>query len=413
MSVRLHSEEIENAVLSLVMQYPDEILQRLAVEGITKHHFYTHRNSVLFEHFLEKKSNGVEIELITICDDLERKNLLEKIGGREKVAEVYTFSPSRAYLSDYIERLRNYHVSRMAYNSSQVVQEAINDDDPHKLVEIIKEAYQSASEALSTSSGVKTAKEACDEFVERIVEDNEVGDTPGIQTGLSSLDVATGGLRKRELWVVAGQTSGGKSVLALQCVASALRLGKKCLVFSLEMGAQEVAARLSSCMFSLDFGQLMNPRQLSSHSMAKVKRSITELASSPLWVVDEAGLTIDKIEAKAIQMNDVHDIDLIVVDYIQLVEVQDKRSPRHEQIAKITRDLKQLAKKINCPVITASQLNDEGKLRESRAIGHDADVVTMIGEGGLSLAKNRNGKRGVTLPLFLQGQFQIFHENKI
>ena len=105
------------------------------------------------------------------------------------------------------------------------------------------------------------------------------------------------------------------------------------------------------------------------------------------------------------------DFDCIIIDYIQLVGVSDAKDlARHEQIAKVTRTLKQLSKRYKCPIITASQLNDDGRLRESRAIGHDADTVLMIDpeSGTIGVAKNRNGARGDRLPLVMNGAFQRF-----
>ena len=165
---------------------------------------------------------------------------------------------------------------------------------------------------------------------------------------------------------------------------------------------------------NIPMGRLMgNAGEVMTKSdFVKVKSYVEEIkGADSLIICDSDSITLDDIEAKLARIEELGSFDLVIIDYIQLVELSESKDlPRHEQIAKVTRRLKQLAKRYQVPIITASQLNDDGRLRESRAIGMDADVVLMIDPeaGNIGLAKNRNGERGVKLPLVMNGAFQRF-----
>jgi replicative DNA helicase len=145
--------------------------------------------------------------------------------------------------------------------------------------------------------------------------------------------------------------------------------------------------------------------------MAKIKRGVTNLIGSNLWVDCSPGQTLDTIETEAERIRDVNgSISLVVVDYLQLIRGSRARGEsREEEIAKVSGGLKQLAKRLQCPVISATQLNDSGQTRESRAIEQDADALLMIVEDGIKICKLRNGQRDSTLNLVLDGQYQRFN----
>jgi replicative DNA helicase len=216
--------------------------------------------------------------------------------------------------------------------------------------------------------------------------------------------------------VIAAPTSGGKTVLMLQAMANALKEGKRAVMFSLETDAERIHARLACNTENLPMGKIMGNAGESLERLDLVKLSDyidKNKDADNLVICDNDSITLDDIEAKLARIAEIGSFDLVVVDYVQLVELSGNRDlPRHEQIAKVTRSLKQLAKKYKVPVITASQLNDDGRLRESRAIGMDADVVLIIqpDERDIALVKNRNGERGVRLPLAMNGVYQRFEQ---
>ena len=239
----------------------------------------------------------------------------------------------------------------------------------------------------------------------------------GISSGIDLLDKYTGGLSENELWVVGAETSGGKTVLMFQMMASFLALGKNVLLFSLETEASRIHARLAANTQNINLGRILGTslEPLIKSDIVKIKDYVDDVTKADcLTICDADSITLESITSKAEQLSNTgKSIDLIVVDYIQLVTLQSaKDKNRQEQVAEVSRTLKQLAKKHKCPVITATQLNDDGKVRESRAITHDADVFLRIGKDSdyIFIGKNRNGERNKQLDLTLNGGYQRFEE---
>lgn len=275
-----------------------------------------------------------------------------------------------------------------------------------KLTEAL-EATRRAAEVPRRSIDAETA---WTEFIAGMKHDHEAGELPGASTGICELDHITGGMKPGQLWVYAAQSTHGKSVLMLQTSAEFFADGKRVLVCSLEMTTREIIGRLASCLARVDLGQITQPRTITSHTMDAVKRIGPIIAGAHLHIDPSARQTLDSIRAEAERLRDTHDrLDLVVVDYIQLIDGERGRNETREgEIARVSRGLKQLAKDLDCPVLTASQLSNEGRTRESRAIEHDADVLLYVGPKGITVGKNRHGRRGDVLPLFLDGPHQRF-----
>jgi replicative DNA helicase len=221
-------------------------------------------------------------------------------------------------------------------------------------------------------------------------------------------------MRPGELWVVGAKTSGGKSVLMLQMAAGMIASGKRVAIFSLELGVEEVMARIISNLTKVSMGEIMNPRQLSKASLTRIQSRTIDLQEKRFAICDMSGLTMDQISAHCIRLMETGGIDLVLIDYLQMVSApRVKGQNREQEVATISRQCKQLAKKLKCPVLTATQLNEAGQSRESRAIEHDSDNVLMIQDGDnggviVQFWKCRNGERGKTFPAMLNGQYQRF-----
>ena len=235
------------------------------------------------------------------------------------------------------------------------------------------------------------------------------GVMPGLATGIREIDEIGGGMRAGELWIICGETSGGKSVLSYQVALPAIKEGKPVLIFTLEMSSDEVFSRIISCWKRLSLASIMTPKGISKGDGLAIQEGARLLALSKLQICDEPNMSIDYVCAQSEQFAELEKPAMIIVDYIQLLDGgKTKGESREQELARIAKRLKQLAKKIGCPVVTPSQLNDDGKLRESRSIGHDADVVMKITEKGIAVNKYRNARRNDLLPLTLVGEFQRF-----
>jgi replicative DNA helicase len=206
----------------------------------------------------------------------------------------------------------------------------------------------------------------------------------------------------------------GKSVLMLQIAEAFISRGDSAAVFSLEMMESEIIGRLVTVCGRVNYGAIAQPRKATKGDFPRIQQAITKLAEAPLWIDASAGQSIDTIANEAEMIRDRNGgLKLVVVDYLQLIRGNRSRGEsREEEVARVSGGLKQLAKRLACPVLSASQLNEEGKTRESRSIEQDADVLIGIFEEGIKIGKMRNGERGRILPLHLNGEIQRFTNHK-
>ena len=214
--------DIEKSILSYIFNDPEKILPKLVGEGITSEYFFEGRHKTLFDLFCDYKKNGIEIELISYCNHLENSGDLEAIGGRAYITELYTFCPTTSHYTHHIELLREAYAKRIAESASHVTVEAIRSQTPEELSNTLKEASQRILEATSVNSHSYESKAACESYLKKLEDSMRNKDALYNTTGLVALDDILGGIRKGEYWVIAGETSGGKSVLALQLMQAML-----------------------------------------------------------------------------------------------------------------------------------------------------------------------------------------------
>ena len=391
----------ENYLVSAILNDPDTITQ-LKGEGITQSSFHTALPKILWNKLttLHAKDRNHEIEVYEMSDDVTGAPNGHELA--HSISNIRAEYAGREFLKTHIKTVKEQEALRKGHI---VAQDALVVLEQGGSPEDVSNALRSGSEAitgiLSSQADWKLAEQSTEEFTEMLQRIHQEKSEAGISTGVHWIDHYTGGMRSNELWVVAAPTSGGKTVLMLQFLASVLKLGKRAVMFSLETDADRIHGRLACSTQNIPMGRLMGNagEVMCKADFIKIKDYVTDIRDADsLIICDSDSITLDDIEAKLARIAEIGSFDCVIIDYIQLVELSDgKDLPRHEQIAKVTRRLKQLAKRYQVPIITASQLNDDGRLRESRAIGMDADVVLMIDPeaGDIGLAKNRIGERGV------------------
>jgi replicative DNA helicase len=264
---------------------------------------------------------------------------------------------------------------------------------------------------VESKSRTQNAKQAIGVFLENFQSDHAAGDLVGMSTGLHELDEISGGMKGGQLWVVGAKPSRGKSVLMIQFAKEAIEQGKVVGIFSLEMTTHEVVSRLICCMARVDYGVITTPKSASKSDLEKIKRACETLSKSKLYIDASANQTMASIEAECQRIKDLNDgqIGLVVIDYLQIIRSPAKSSKsREEEVAHSSGSSKQLAKHLNCPVVTATQLNEQNQTRESRAIEQDADSLLFICDDGIKIGKMRNGKRDTVMRLLLNGARQRF-----
>ena len=349
------------------------------------------------------ESGSGKADFFAVQAELERAGQLEAIGS---LAEYITNTPAdiestrwhRAYLVD----------SARYRNASKILteaQESFRDESGD--IGAVSLALSECAAALDKPR--KTTKELVDELVSDMENKKP---TIAFGTGIKELDeIASGGVKPGELMTIAAETSGGKTILLLQIALEAMRADKHVLVFSLEMPAKKVLGRFISNIAGFSINQIT--KQTTKHNLNIFNLATNDLSRMNVQV--ESGYSdLDSIESAIREFASRGKADLVIVDYLQLVHLRNMSSneTREQHVSEITRRLKAISLQLNLAIATASQLNEEGKLRESRAIGHHSDHVWLIrkGEDGpiVNIAKNRDGERDRSFPVLMRGDISRF-----
>lgn len=413
-----HAEGPEKSILSTMLQRPETYVVRAKSEGLIPAMFYAPNHSKLYKIFTDFMDEGREIELVGLGDWLLKRDMMDSIGGPAALSEIYTYAPSPAHFSAHLAEVRDCYAKRKAIQAAYEIIEKSSDghSSAQDAISALSKGVDEVRLATAQKKAFADAQEACERFFAVMRERAENGDIPGLSTGIHQIDAVGGGMRSGELWVICGETSAGKSVLSYQICNPSLNDGGKVLIFTLEMGIDEVFSRLVSCRKRVSMKAITQPQNAGPNGGGLTKQQRLDIANGArdlkernLLITDEPNMSIDYVVSQCEIEAENGEISLIVVDYIQLLESTRRQGESREQeLSRISKQLKQLAKKMKCPVITPAQLNDDGKLRESRAIGQDADVVLKITDAGIKVAKFRNAARDQILPLRLVGEFQRF-----
>ncbi len=418
--------EAEKSLLGSIL-WDNEILHDV-VAIIRPQDFYRDTHQVIFTAIRDMYENRKGIDAVTLAEELEKRGQFEQVGGNEMLAEITGSVPHAANGKYYAEIVRQKSINR------QLIEYA---------TEIIHDGYSNeyTGEQLLETAEKKIFSIAEDQVRGDVVEIHDVlsqamnrimarADAPhavsGIASGFADLDDLTWGFEPGQLIILAGRPSMGKTALALNIVEHvAINLKVPVLFVSLEMGHLEIADRLLSSRSGIDGHDLRTGKGLGYNQVRELSRAFQELGQGQILIDDTPTRNMLQIAASARRLRHRKDIGLVVVDYIQLVDSEDSRDCRQEQIAKISRQLKTLARELPVPVIALSQLNRAvesredrrprmADLRESGAIEQDADMVLLIhrpeyydkneepGIAEVIVAKNRNGRTGSAKLAFLK-----------
>ena len=392
--------------------------------------FYADANQKLYTHILALHDEGKRIDTTLLVERLRQAGELEAVGGTAYLAEVLQSVPYAANVMHYAEIVRQKAILRaLIHASTEILQEAW---DPGMEV---RDAVNRAEEKIfavrdrRTSDQVFNIHDVLVEAFERIDARLERGEGGGIPTGFRDLDALTGGLHASELVILASRPSMGKTALATNIAEYvAIEAGVPTLFVSLEMARLELAQRLLCSQGRIDAGKFRSGF-VSAEERKKLIEASAHLSKAPLFIDDTPARTVTEIAACARRLKRKQDLGFLVIDYLQLIQPDDPRDPRQEQVAKMARRLKCLARELNIPLLCLAQLNrqvEAGKedhrpklshLRESGAIEQDADVVMFInreemyhsreeaqelniqGQADILVAKQRNGQAGVDIKL--------------
>lgn len=404
--------DAEAALLCCIIEQPKRFASKAWEAELGSEYFSKQSNASLFRLLMDRIRAQKPVDPSSIKEDIRK---LKPPGlSISTLLEIINCEKSDDGWDGYLAAIRDTYSRRLIITAARE-----SFDKPGlDALDAIRKATEAASSAITGQSAIMDSKAAVAAFMAAFSDRHENGTKPGIPTGIDRIDDHTGGMRKGELWVVGAKTSGGKSILMLQMAANAILEGKRVAIFTLELAADEIVGRLISCVGRIPISQIMNPKTITTYNLPKITETTKRLEQSGLMVCDSANLTIDAITGHCIRIKETSGLDLVLIDYLQMITAQRiKGQNREQEVAGISRACKQLAKRLKCPVITATQLNEAEQARESRAIEHDADNVLMIshtkdGNGcKIRFWKCRNGKRGDEFDAVMDGLHQKFTVN--
>ncbi len=387
--------------------------------------FYADANQKLYGHLLAMHDQGLRIDTTLLLERLRSSGDLEAVGGTAYLAEVVHAVPYAANAVYYAGIVRDKSTLRaLIHASTEILRDAFEPTiEPREMVSRAEEQIFAVHDQRSTDR-VTNIHDLLLEAFDRIDARMEHGEGVGVPTGFQDLDNLTGGLHDSELVVLAARPSMGKTALATNIAEYvAIKANVPTLFVSLEMARLELAQRMLCSQGRIDASKFRSGI-ISSEERKKLIEASAKLGKAPMYIDDTPSRTCTEIAACARRLRRKQKLGLVVIDYLQLIQPDDPRDPRQEQVAKMARRLKALARELTIPVLCLAQLNrqtEQGKeghrprlshLRESGAIEQDADVVMFIhreeyymtreeardggiaGQADVIVAKQRNGPTG-------------------
>ena len=430
-----HSVEAEQAVLGGLML--DNRGWDAIADRVTADDFYRRDHQLIFGAIADLAARSEPFDAVTLSEFLERKALSDDTGGLIYLAGLVRDTPSAANIRAYAEIVRNRSTLRRLISVGGAIASSAYDPEGRDAHEIVDEAerlvFEIAESGNKAGSGFVPLRNELGTIIDRLdmLAQNK-GQLTGVSTGFTKLDEMTAGLQKGDLIVIAGRPSMGKTTFALNIAENAAFGPKKAKVgiFSMEMSRDSLAFRMVSSLGRVDQSHL-RVGNIDGEEWSRVNTAISMMKEAPIFIDDTGALTPTDVRARARRLKREHGLDLIVLDYLQLMQVAGTKENRATEISEISRSLKALAKELSVPIIALSQLNRSleqrqdkrpvmSDLRESGAIEQDADVIMMIyreevydknttrkGVADIIIAKQRNGEIG-DLQLTFLGKYTKF-----
>ena len=427
------AREAERAVLGGLMLETHRF--DTVIQVIKENDFDGKDHQIIFQSMSELIEENKPLDPLTVSEKLDNKNSLNKVGGKDYLIELATSTPSAANLEAYAEIIRQRSITRKLMIANSEISELINNpqgQDGNALLDKAESMiFALNDESSQNDQSLQSMKELIPSTMDRLHEmSNKAGGLIGSSTGFKDLDTKLQGIQNGDLIVVAGRPSMGKTSFAMN-IAENVLLEKDndgaVLIFSLEMPGEALTTRMLSGMSKLN-QQNVRSGMLKDNELKLLLSEGERLKNLPLWIDDSSLLTPMELRAKARRLarQEENGLSLIVVDYLQLMQLPTSTENRVNQISEISRSLKSLAKELNVPVIALSQLNRAveqrpnkrpimADLRDSGAIEQDADVILFIyrdevynedsdqgNKAEIIIGKQRNGPIGTVNLTFLK-----------
>ncbi len=399
--------------------------------------FYRRDHRMIFRAICELMEHGSPCDVVTLAEWLDRREELESVGGLAYLGALANNTPTAANIRAYSDIVRERSILRQLIQVGTEIAASAYQPEGRASKELLEVAeqqvFQIAEQNARTRQGFVGIKQLLTSAVDRIdtlfQQDSAI---TGVPTGFTDFDDKTAGLQPGDLIIVAGRPSMGKTTFAMNIAeTAAIKHRKPVAVFSMEMAGEQLAMRMMSSLGRINQHKVRTGK-LDDDDWPRLTSAVSILAEAPMYIDDTPALTPTELRARARRLKREHgDLGMVVIDYLQLMQVPGTRENRATEISEISRSLKALAKELRVPVIALSQLNRSleqrpnkrpvmSDLRESGAIEQDADVIVFIyrdevynedspdkGTAEIIIGKQRNGPIGTTRLTFL-GQYTRF-----
>lgn len=395
--------------------------------------FYDSRTQRIYKSIITMVEKDIKIDEVSLLSQLRNENILQEVGGEEFITEITLSSFYTPNIDTYAKTVKEKSLLRSLIGASEDIMDVSyrQNDDVSSILTMAESKIFDISQS-KLNEGLVKVGDTLDETVQVI---NELslndGDITGVTTGLETIDLKLSGLQPSQLILLAARPAMGKTALGLTMAWNAAREGKSVAFFSLEMSVLQLNYRLLSMVSMIDLEQVMNGR-IKDDEWELLFRATKEIANKDLYVDETPGITLSEMRSKLKRLKAEVGVDLVVIDYLQLMQADSRQENRQNEIASISRGLKTLSKELNCPVLSLAQLSREADkradhkpilsdLRESGAIEQDADVVMLLYRedyydeednpniAKVIVAKHRNGATG-TLDLFFNKPCTTFRD---
>ena len=385
-----HSEEAEQSVLGSMMMDHDAV--NAAVESLVPEDFYNARHSEIFRAMVDLNREGRDIDLVTVKDRLQSAGKLEAAGDMRYLTEIAAAVPSSYHIKNYIRIVRERSLYRKYISLGNEILGSAYGMDPS--IEDLSENVEKRVFGILQNRDSQDFVHIRDILVQSFDQIEQVsknkGEVIGVPSGFVDLDRKTAGFHPSDLILVGARPSMGKTAFGLNVVQyAAVRKKKTCAVFSLEMSRVQVVNRMLSCESGVEMEKFRSGG-LEDRDWQNLAEALAPLSEAPIYIDDTPGITVSEIRSKCRKLKLEHGLDMIMTDYLQLISGGARASEgRQMEVSEISRNLKALAREMNCPVIALSQLSRAlearsdhrpmlSDLRESGAIEQDADLVIFL-----------------------------------
>jgi len=426
--------DAEQSILGSMIKDPDTL--PIVTEMLSPNDFYRYNHGLLFKLITELYNKGKPTDLISVCEEMDRKKVTDRIGGKAYVAQLESSVATTAAVEHYAKLVKELAIARRVINAAQKIAEQGYSKDYGSIEEYVHNAEALMFEAsrFKERKSLVPVRDFLLDHMDTIDSRRRMKGVTGIPTGFEKLDLWTAGWQSGEMIIIAGRPSMGKTSWALQCAKdAALRHGKKVAVFMLEVSKEQAAEKMLINEGLVD-GQDVRTGLISDEEWDELYKASERLYEAGIYIDDSGHPTVPEIRSKCRRMQAEVGLDMVVIDYLQLIKCHVKVDSRWREVAEISSALRVMAKELDVPVLVLSQLNrapesrknhkpQMSDLRESGNLEQDAHVIILLhrpeyyepnnpdakGKAEIIVAKQKNGPTGI-IEVSFKKEFTRFAE---